>query len=170
MNKNIIKDITYSGIIAALYVAITFLSIPISFGQIQFRIAEILIILCFFNKKHSYGIILGTLLSNVFSTLGPWDILFGTFATILATLFVSFSKHLIVAIIWPILFNSLIIGLELYLVLGMGPIELYFIHAAYVFLGEFVVLAVGYILFMIIRKRKDFASIINATQNIDFKF
>lgn len=170
MRNDILKTITYNGIIAALYVALTFLSIPISFGQIQFRIAEILVIFCFFNKKNSFGIILGTFLANIFSTLGLWDLLFGTFGTILVCLFVSHSKHLLVAIIWPVVFNGIIIGLELYIVFNLGPISLFFINMAYVALGELVVMLVSYGIFMLIRKRKEFSYIVNGNQNLDFKF
>lgn len=170
MKKEYIKTITYNGLIAALYVALTLLSIPISFGQIQFRIAEILVIFCFFNKKNCLGIILGTFLANLFSTLGLWDLLFGTFATALTCLFVCNSKHLIVSIIWPVVFNAIIIAIELYIVFGFGPIELLFINMAYVAFGELVVMIGSYILFMLFKKRKEFAFIVNGNQNLDFKF
>lgn len=170
MKKELTKTIVFNSLLAAVYVALTFIAIPISFGQIQFRIAEILVIFCFFNKKHSVGIILGTLISNLFSTLGLWDVLFGTFATCLVCLFVSYSKHLLVAIIWPVLFNAIIIGVELYIVLGFGPIHLLFIHMGYVALGEFAVMVGAYILFTLLRKRKDFINLFLVTQNVDFKF
>jgi uncharacterized membrane protein len=170
VKKDKIKFITYNGVLAAVYVAITFLTIPISFGQIQFRFAEILVLLCFFNKKSSAGIILGTFVANLFSTLGLWDLLFGVGATIVTCLFVCFSRHLLLAIVWPILFNGLIIGAELFFLFGNGDVSLFFINAGYVALGELAVMIVGYIIFMLIRKRKDFAIITNANQNIDFKF
>ena len=99
------RDITYNAIIAALYIAITLLSIPISYGQIQFRISEILVLLVFFKKNYAYGICLGTLISNFGSTLSLWDVLFGTIATILACICIMFSKHLLVALIYPVVFN-----------------------------------------------------------------
>ena len=39
-------------IIAGLYVVLTYALNFISFGEVQFRIAEILMLLCFFNKKY----------------------------------------------------------------------------------------------------------------------
>ena len=168
--KDVTKNITYNGILAALYVAITFLTIPISFGQIQFRFAEILVLLCFFNRKNCFGIILGTFIANLFSTLGLWDLLFGVGATIISCVLICLSKHLIVALIWPTLCNSILIGLELFIVFGGNEISLFFINAGYVFLGELVVLLVGYFIFLLLRKRKDFVLITNANRNIDFKF
>ena len=168
--KDVTKTITYNGILAALYVAITFLTIPISFGQIQFRFAEILVLLCFFNKKNCYGIILGTFIANLFSTLGLWDLLFGVGATMISCLFICFSKHLIVAIIWPVIFNSVLVGLEFFILFGNGEIALFFVNAGYVLLGELTVLLIGYGLFILLKKRKDFVFITNAQQNIDFKF
>ncbi len=164
------RDITYNAIIAALYIAITLLSIPISYGQIQFRISEILVLLVFFKKNYAYGICLGTLISNFGSTLSLWDVLFGTIATILACVCIMFSKHLLVALIYPIIFNALIVGFEIYLFSGMGGILNFLIPCGWVALGELGVMVVGYILFILLRKRKDFGRIINGNQNLDFKF
>ena len=49
MLSNQIKSISKLSIVAALYVALTYILGFISFGEIQFRIAEILMLLCFLN-------------------------------------------------------------------------------------------------------------------------
>lgn len=170
--KLTVKDITYNAIIAALYIAITLLSIPISYGQLQFRISEILVLLVFFKKNYVYGICLGTMIANFGSTLSLWDVLFGTIATLLACLCIMFSKHLLLAIIFPVIFNGLIVGFELLLFvsgLQAGFVE-FLVLAGWVSLGELAVMIVGYLLFMILKRRKDFSKIINGNQNIDFKF
>lgn len=164
------KDMTYNAVIAALYVALTLISMPISYGMVQFRIAEIFVLLVFFKPNYAIGIILGTAIANFGSTLSLWDVLIGTSATILACLCIMFSKHLIVACLFPIIFNAFIVGFELYWLAGFGNISLYFINAGWVALGETVVMAFGYILFMILKRRKDFKEIINASQNFEFKF
>ena len=69
-----------------------------------------------------------------------------------------------------IIFYAIIIGVELYIVLGFGPIHLLFIHMGYVALGESAVMVGAYILFTLLRKRKDFINLFLATQNVDFKF
>ena len=51
MRKIDIRFIASSAIIAALYVALTWVLAPISYGAIQFRISEVLLLLVFFNPK-----------------------------------------------------------------------------------------------------------------------
>ncbi len=168
--KLTVKDITSNAILAALYIAITLLSIPISYGEIQFRISEILVLLVFFKKKYTYGICLGTLIANFGSTLSYWDVLFGTLATLLACVCIMFSKHLLVSLIFPVIFNGIVVGLEIYILAGMGPINSFLISAGWVALGELGVMILGYILILLLRKRKFFFKLIEADQNINFKF
>ncbi len=110
MNKKIpVRGLVLTGLIAALYVVLTLPFGQIAFGPIQFRIAEVLTLLPFFTPWAIPGVTVGCLLSNLlFSTV--WDALFGTLATLIAAWFTYRSKHLLVAPIWPILFNGLIIG------------------------------------------------------------
>ena len=101
-----IKTISYNAIICALYVAITLLSYPISFQAIQFRISELLLILCFFRKDYTAGLTLGCIISNLFSSLGPIDALFGGVATLLSCLLIGLCKHLVVAVLIPVIANG----------------------------------------------------------------
>ncbi len=59
-----------SGIIAALYVAVSMLIAPFGFTQIQFRVAEMFNHLIVFNKKYFVPIVLGVFVTNLFSPLG----------------------------------------------------------------------------------------------------
>lgn len=168
-NKNlVIKRIAKNAIVMALYVALTFASYPISFGMIQFRLSEVLVLLCFFNPDYIIGITLGTFLTNLASPMFPIDLLIGTAASLLSCFAVSYSKHLIVAAIFPIFFNSFLVGLELfYFTENTLP---YWVNVGYVCLGEFVMMVVGYLLIYFIFKNKKMLDIINAKNNRDFKF
>ncbi len=75
-----------AAIIAALYVVLTFVFLPISFGMVQFRIAELLMLLCAFLPGATPGVILGCLLANILGQVGMVDIVFGTLATALAAI------------------------------------------------------------------------------------
>ena len=159
------KDIIQNGLLAAIYVVLTYIMAPISFWAIQFRLSEILVLACFFNKKKIVGLTLGCFLSNLVSPLGLMDIGFGTLATLLACLGIIFCKHLIAAIWFPVILNGIIVGFELYLIgeplwFSMGMVAL----------GELGVMIIGYILIMLIRKNKAFFKVVRATQNVDFKF
>lgn len=160
------KGIAYNGFIATLYVVLTLITFPISFLGIQFRLAEILILLCFFRKDYIFGLTLGCIIANLFSSIGVVDVLFGGVATLLSCLAIIFCKHLAIAILFPIALNSLIVGLELFLFLK----EPFWISSGTVALGEIAVLLFGYVFVMIFRKNKYFFELIRANQNMSFKF
>ena len=160
--KNIVFEIAFNGILAAVYVALTLALTPISFGPIQFRLSEILVLFCFFNKKYTFGLTLGCLIANIFSPNGILDIPFGTTATLIACIGIMFSKSLALACIFPVVVNAFIIAGELYLI---G--EPYWMSVLTVGGGELVVMIVGYILIMIVRGNT-FYNAIQANQNRDF--
>ena len=113
MKKNKYLDLIEISVIAALYVVLTIVVQPISFGEIQFRLSEVLMLLVFYNRKYSVSMILGCLIANLWSPYLLWDMIFGTLATALSCLFMVKSKSLIVASIWPTIFNALIVGAEI---------------------------------------------------------
>ena len=159
--KTNIKNIVRISIIASMYIVFTIIN-PFSYNAIQFRISEILMILCFFRKDYSIGLIIGCFISNLFSEIMIYDIIFGTLATILACICMMFSKNIYVSVIYPIIFNSLIIGFELYLAFNTP----FIINAIYVFIGEAVVMIIGLIIFNKLRKNNHFLELIDANQNI----
>ena len=165
MKKINVKFIAESAIIAALYAALTWLLAPISYGPIQFRFSEIMVLLCFFNKKHSIGLTLGCLLANLFSPTAVLDVPFGTIATLIACVGIMFSKQLAVAALFPVISNAFIIAWELSF---FG--EPYWMSALTVGLGELGVMVIAYIFFFFIRKSKGFMKVIHANQNLEFKF
>ena len=160
------KDIAFTAIIAALYAVLTLVAYPISFLGIQFRISEIMIILVFFNRRYSVGLIIGCALANLASPLGFYDVLFGTLATTLAVLALCFIPYLAIDLFLAVAFNAFIVGAELYFLLEEG----FWISTGLVALGEFAVLLVGYIIVLIIRKKPGFYKLIQANRNTEFKF
>jgi uncharacterized membrane protein len=63
-------------LIAALYVVLTFVLAPVSYGLLQFRVSEMLKVFVLLNPLYALGIGLGTLIANLFSPFaGPWDLL-----------------------------------------------------------------------------------------------
>ena len=160
------KDIAFTAIIAALYVVLTLILYPISFLGIQFRFSELLIITAFFNRKYAFGLVLGCALANLASPLGFYDALFGTSATFLVMLALCFIPYLAVDLILAAVINGLIVGAELYFILG----EAFWVSVGLVAAGEFAVLLVGYIAMFFLRKRPGFMNAIQANRNLDYKF
>lgn len=166
MKKDLVFKITSNAIVATIYFLLTLLTSPFSFLGIQVRIAEALVLLCFFRKDFIFGLSLGCALVNIISPMGGLDVLFGTLATILSCCCIIFSKHLGIAVIFPIIFNSFIIGAELFFILK----EPFWVNFGFVALGEFLSMVFGYFLFRVLGKQKFFLQTIHANQNIDFKW
>lgn len=139
-------------LIIAIYVAVTGVFAPISFGNIQFRISEILVLLIFLDGLYIIPLTIGCAISNfLFSTMGIVDVVCGTGATFLALALIWLTKKsmdkkhiknttlvLFLSSIWAAIVNGLIVGAELYYVLKLP----FWLSAAQVFIGEFVVVSI----------------------------
>src|SRR5574344_1586979 len=150
------KSIAFNGLIAALYFVLTIVSSPIAYGQIQFRIAEILVLLCFWRPDLIVGVTLGCFLANINSSLGPWDMLFGTLATFLSAVGVALSPRLFIGAIFPIAINAFVVGAELYYLASLP----FWISCGYVAIGEGVVIIVSYILWVLLVRHKNFLNVL----------
>ncbi|MFI3176281.1 MAG: QueT transporter family protein [Eubacteriales bacterium] len=120
-NQNVLF-LTQSAMIAALYVVLTFLanSLGLASGAIQIRFSEALTILPFFTAAAIPGLGIGCLLANILTGCAPYDILFGTIATLLGAVGTyGLRKFQWLAPIPPILANTLIIPLILAYVYGL---------------------------------------------------
>lgn len=86
MNKssnNTVYFLTMSAVIAAIYVVLTVIFAPISFGPVQVRISEALCILPYFTPAAIPGLFIGCLLSNLLCGSVPMDVIFGSLATLI---------------------------------------------------------------------------------------
>lgn len=138
------KKLVKIAIVAALYFVLTVGLAPISYGSIQFRVSEVMTLLAFIDPLYIPGLVLGTVLANLFSPLGFIDVIFGSIATFLSVVMVSRSKNIYIASIWPSIINGIIIGIVLMFAFGV-PLLL---GMAQVAAGEFVVVSiVGVIIF-----------------------
>jgi len=149
--------------VAAIYVVVTILTWSISYKEIQFRFAEILVLLCFFRKDYKYAIIIGCLISNFFSPMMLYDIFFGTLQTFVAVTLIANSKNLFVSSFYPVI-TMPIIALELFLALDVP----FLFGCLTTMLGEFaVVVLLGYPIFKLLSKNKEFLKLIEANQNVE---
>lgn len=113
-----IRKTVFAGVIAALYAALTIALAPISYGEIQFRIAEVLCIMPFFFPAAVPGLFVGCIIANMFSPYGLLDMIAGSFASLFAALctmlIAGMGKEKIFvkafACFPPVAFNAVIIG------------------------------------------------------------
>ncbi|MBS6502822.1 MAG: QueT transporter family protein [Clostridium sp.] len=146
MKENLTRKLVKAALVAAIYAALTMVLAPISYGPVQFRLSEVLVLLAFVDPFYIVGLTVGCLLSNILGGLGPMDIVFGTLATFLSVSAISLtakyikSKNvsLIISSIWPTIFNGVIIGWMLNYVIG-APLILTMLQVG---IGEFVVVTV----------------------------
>jgi len=126
--RNTVRNLTVSAIIAALYCALTLCLPFMTFGPVQCRFSEALTILPVFTPAAIPGLTLGCVLSNAVgmatgaNVAGAWDIVIGTAATFLAAWCTRLlKKKPLLATLPPVVFNALIIGTELTVVLYETP-------------------------------------------------
>jgi uncharacterized membrane protein len=138
MNNFVLKDFLVQTMIAAIYVVLVYVFQFASFGLIQFRIAEVLMILVLFDKKSVIGLTLGCFVANWLGGAIVIDIIFGTLATTLAAILMIYTKKVLwLSLLMPALINGLIVGIILTYAYDLG---LLYITIPSVFIGEFVVL------------------------------
>jgi uncharacterized membrane protein len=80
------KRLCRGGMIAALYVALTYAFMPLAFGPIQVRPAEALCILPLFFPEAVPALYVGCMLSNLASPFFVYDVLIGSLVTLVAAL------------------------------------------------------------------------------------
>lgn len=154
------RRIAKAGVIAALYVVLTVGLSGLSYGIVQFRIAEALMLLCLFSKDYVFAVTIGCFVSNIFSNVGAIDTIVGTAATLLAGVCIYLLRNrlnFLTASIFPVIFNAVFVGIELKVVLN----EPLLMSMAGVAAGEIVcVTVVGGILLKALSKNKGFMSMI----------
>lgn len=154
MKKITVHQLTFCGILAAVYAALTICTSAISYGPIQFRVAEALCILPFFHPAATIGLTLGCLIANLFSTVSALDIIVGTAATLLACMMTQRIKSPWLAPLPPVLVNAVMIGAEIAIVSTPEAFWNGFVlFGAQVGLGELVVMyLLGLPLLLALRK------------------
>ncbi|MBQ6469158.1 MAG: QueT transporter family protein [Lachnospiraceae bacterium] len=111
MKKSSTTMIAHGAMIAALYVALCMVFQPISYGEVQFRIAEALTILPFFTPAAIPGLFVGCIISNLLGGGVLIDVVFGSIATLIGAIGTRMLRNAnpFLAPVPPILANALII-------------------------------------------------------------
>ncbi|MDE4542611.1 QueT transporter family protein [Thermoanaerobacterium sp. R66] len=113
------KKIVYGALIAAVYAAVTVALAPISYGQVQVRVAEALTIMPFFSSYSIFGLFVGCIIANMIGGNGIFDVVFGSLATLISAVItyyigksnLRYKRYL--APLPPVIINGIIIGIEL---------------------------------------------------------
>lgn len=153
--------LTQAAVIAALYVALSYLQNFLVPGSatwmIQFRVSEALCVLAFFTPAAIWGLTVGCFLFNLQAAGSmPLDLIVGPLATALACggMYLSrnfrIKKYPLFGLLLPALSNGVLVGAELAWYFGGG----FWLNAACVAAGEVaVLLSLGSLLYITIDKR-----------------
>ena len=137
MNES--KRAAIGGIIAALYVILTYLAemMGLASGAIQVRFSEALTLLPCLTSAAIPGLALGCLLANLLTGCALWDIVFGSLATLLGAVGTyALRGKPYISWIPPVLSNTLIVPPIIIYVYGVE--EFWPLIALQIFIGEMI--------------------------------
>lgn len=145
--NNKTRKLIISALIAAIYAVLTLWLAPISYGNIQCRLSEVMVLLAFIDPFYIWGLTLGCFIANALGPDAVMNIIYGVPATFISVVFVAYTgKYLkntkwgiFLASLWPVLFNGLLIGYMLSKLLHIPLI----ITAGQVAIGEFFAVSVA---------------------------
>ncbi len=151
MKRIPVKKIAYSAVVSAMYFALTVLLQPISFGPVQFRLSEALVMLPYIMPESILGLTIGCAVANSFSTFPLYDVIFGSLATLVAGILTSRIKNVWLAGLPPVLMNALVLPLMWYF---LGVDSAYWINLISITVSEAVVIYfVGIPLVLLLKKK-----------------
>lgn len=165
-----VKKMVRAAIIAAIYVVLSLVFAPISFGAVQIRVSEALTMLVVLCPEAIVGVTLGCFLSNMLAS-APIDMVVGTLATLLAALVTYKLRNIrwhglpLLASLPPVLFNAVIIGIELTLLYyPTNQIGIYLFNILTVGLGQIVSCSIlGVLLVKVIEKNPPLLALMSDT-------
>ncbi len=144
--------------VAAIYIVLTFLAnaLGLSSGAVQVRFSEALCVLPIFMPAAIPGLFIGCILANALTGSIIIDIIFGSLATLIgAVLTRKFKDNLFLAIISPILSNTIILPFVLKFAYSFEGSFIYFVFT--IALGEIISCGIlGTILAKALKKRNVF--------------
>ena len=108
--------------IAAVYVVLTLVFAPISYGEVQVRVSEALTVLPFFTSAAVPGLFVGCLIANILGGALLPDIIFGSIATLLGAVgtYLLRKRTRFLAPVPPIVANTVIVPFVLYYGYGVN--------------------------------------------------
>ncbi len=119
------KFLIQSALIAAIYIALTMVLAPLSYGPVQFRLAEALTVMPALTPAGVPGLFVGCLIANLLGPYGLVDVILGSAATLISALLTyRLREKPLLAPLPPVVVNGIIIGAMLHYVYGVPSLLL----------------------------------------------
>lgn len=113
MKQNKTKHLAINGVVAAVYAVLTLIN-PLSFGAIQFRVSTLILPLAVFVPQIRLGLVLGTAVGNLNSSLGMIDIVVGSIVSFIAVFIVPKARiKTLMAVLYAVE-SGILVSLELF--------------------------------------------------------
>lgn len=156
MKQKSTRYIVQAAVIAALYAILTILQNTLLPGSasaaVQFRVSEVLTVLALYTPAAIPGLTVGCIIANIssLSALGPYDLIFGSLASLIAALCMYALRNVrlatlpVLAALMPALANGIIVGFEIefFFIEGGFHFADFLLQGSLVALGELGVLFV----------------------------
>ena len=152
------SDLTLTGIVAALYVAVTLVLSAISFGAIQLRLSEMFNYLALFHKRYVVAITLGVVIVNFLSPMWFLDVPIGGIATFLVLVISRLATKRIKNLKIKLAITAVIFTLSMFTVAGQLHFVFdmpFWVTYATVGLGELLSMTIGGIFIYFLNKKLD---------------
>ena len=135
------KSLARAGIIASIYIVLTLIFYPISFGGMQVRVSEGLTLLPLIFPEAVFGLTIGCLIANLFGN-GVLDIVFGTLATFISAVLTMYvgkrikntALKIFVSGLFPVIINAIVIPFTF--LVAIENVGVYIISAVQIFVGQ----------------------------------
>ena len=159
-NKDKILKLTYASIIAALYVALSWMSEIFGLAHLvpQVRLSEALCVLVWFTPAAVPGLFVGCFVANLTMGCVVWDVVFGSMATLIGAYLGSKLKNKWLVPLPTLVANTLIVPIVIYYCyLSVTGLAAYVLTALGVLAGEIVsAYVIGMVLLLALESRKIF--------------
>lgn len=149
-------DTAKMAVVTGLYVAVTLVLSVVSFGAIQFRLAEMFNYLPLFNRRYTISVTLGVAIANLASPLGIVDVLLGSFSTWIVLLVCRRVTQNIPSLKLKMIVTALVFAFSMFTVAGQLS---FFYQAPFFFnwlvigLGELLSMSIGGAMIYLISQR-----------------
>ena len=143
-----------AAVYAALYAALTLAPglNALAYGEVQFRVAEALMVFACFDPAAVLGLTVGTAIGNVGSPMMPVDVVVGSALTLVAAAVMHVIGPRVIALAVPVVVNAFGVAAMLALVLDLP----YWASVAWVGIGEATVLfTLGLALLLVVRRHTE---------------
>lgn len=152
------SEIAKIAVVAALYVAVTVILAPFSFGQVQLRVSEMFNFLALYNKRYVWSLTIDCAIANLASPNGLVDVVFGSLCTFFVLVFCRWVTKNLNSMPLKIAITTILFALSMFTVAGQLTFLYqmpFMINWLYIGIGELLSMTIGGIIIYLVSQQFD---------------